>query len=931
MTKINLHGEWNFQLDGEKSGISKELFKKGLNDTIILPTTTSEAKKGEINTDMEVGFLTDLYKFEGYAWFSREVEFPKKDGNEYIELLMERTRITHVWIDDNYVGTYNSLCGIHRYDITSYVNSIKHKLTIMVDNTSYPTKGGHMTSPDTQTNWNGITGQISINITNNTRLSNVKFYPNIEDKTVLVKGNILGNDIDKISLKAFDNSRELETRIFDINNNIFEVRYFMGEDVELWSEYNPHTYSMEIKIKNDGETINEEVYSFGMLSFKTTEKKFLINGQETFLRGKHDGLIFPLTGYAPTDLESWIKVLNISKEYGINHYRFHTCCPPKAAFEAADIVGIYMEPELPFWGTITTEEDENHDQVMQDYLIEEGYRMLDEFGNHPSFVMMSLGNELWGSKETLNSILKGYKEYDNRHLYVQGCNNFQWAPCILEEDDFFSGVRFSGDRLYRGSYGMCDAPQGHIQTDSPNTIHNYDEIIRPIVKEKGSAGEGGVKQIQYGTGVKEVLVSDTEEFIPKVPVISHEIGQYETFPDFNEIDKYTGVLRARNFEVFKKRLEEKELINKADMYFKASGKLAAECYKGELETAFRSNELAGFQLLDLQDFSGQGTALVGVLDAFMDNKGIISAEEWREFCSDCVILGEFSKYVWSSKEEFQCNIKVTNYKKEIKNPIVIRAELLKDSKVIWINKIEINELSIGVNTITNISFELPECKIPKKYTFKLTIDTLNISNHYDLWVYPLVPEIDNNDIVITNDLSNVLECISNNKKILYYPKVDENLNSIEGTYCTDFWCYPMFKSISEWMKKPIPVGTMGLLIDEKHSALDEFPCEFYSTPQWWDIVMNARLSILDYVKIDPIVQMIDNFERNHLLGLIYEFKVNEAKVLVCTSPLNKIDDSRPAKWLQYSLIKYMESEDFNPQKTIEKDMINSIFNSTKCE
>lgn len=929
MTKINLHGEWNFQLDGEKVGVSTELFKKDLNDTIILPTTTSEAKKGEINTEKEVGFLTDLYRFEGYAWFSKEVEFPKNNDNKYVELLMERTRITHVWIDDNYVGTYNSLCGIHRYDITTYVNSIKHKITVMVDNTSYPTKGGHMTSPDTQTNWNGITGEISINITNKTRLSNVKFYPNIEDKTVLVKGNILGDNIDKISLKAFDDIRELETQIFDINNNIFELRYFMGDNVELWSEYNPHTYKMEIKIDNDGQTINEEVYSFGMLSFKTTEKKFLINGQETFLRGKHDGLIFPLTGYAPTDIESWIKVLETSKEYGINHYRFHTCCPPKAAFEAADIVGIYMEPELPFWGTITTEEDENHDQAMQDYLIEEGYRMLDEFGNHPSFVMMSLGNELWGSKETLNSILKGYKEYDNRHLYVQGCNNFQWAPCILEEDDFFSGVRFSGDRLYRGSYAMCDAPQGHIQTDAPNTTHNYDEIIRPVVKEKGSTGEVGLKQIQYGTGIKEVLVSDTEEFIPKVPVISHEIGQYETFPDFNEIDKYTGVLKARNFEVFKERLEERGLINKANMYFKASGKLAAECYKSELETALRSNELAGFQLLDLQDFSGQGTALVGILDAFMDNKGIISAKEWREFCSDCVLLGEFEKYVWNTKEIFKCNIKLTNYRKEMKNTMSIKAELLSDYKSIWSNEIEINELLLGVNNIASISFQLPESITPQKYTFKLTIDMLNISNHYDLWVYPLVPEIDSNDIIITNDLSKVLNCISNNKKILYYPKIDENLNSIEGTYCTDFWCYPMFKSISEWMNKPIPVGTMGLLIDKKHSALKEFPCEFYTTPQWWDIIMNSSLSILDDVKIDPIVQMIDNFERNHLLGLIYELQVNESKILICTSPLENIKNSSPAQWLQYSLIKYMEGEDFNPQRIIDINSLQGIFSSKK--
>ena len=476
---------------------------------------------------------------------------------------------------------------------------------------------------------------------------------------------------------------------------------------------------------------------------------------------------------------------------------------------------------------------------------------------------------------------------------------------------------------------MCDAPQGHIQTDAPNTIHNYDEIIRPTSKEKGSVGEVGVKQIQYGTGVKEVLVSETEEFIPKVPVISHEIGQYETFPNFKEIDKYIGVLKARNFEVFKERLEEKGLIDKADMYFKASGKLAAECYKGELETAFRSNELAGFQLLDLQDFSGQGTALVGVLDAFMENKGIISSEEWREFCSDCVLLGEFSKYVWNAGEKFNCNIKFTNYKKEFKGNILLVAELINGTDCVWSKEIEVNELSIGVNNLSTISFQLPECKAPQKCTFKLTVEELNISNHYDIWVYPIVPQIESHDILITNNLSELMNGISNNKKILYYPKADDILNSIEGTYCTDFWCYPMFRSISESMGKPIPVGTMGLLINDKHPALMNFPCEFYSTPQWWDIVMSSRLSILDDVKIDPIVEMIDNFERNHLLGLVYEFKVNESEVLVCNSPLKEIVDSSPAEWLQYSLVKYIESKDFNPQKTITIDMFNSIFNSKK--
>jgi len=918
MHKINLHGEWSFELDDRKIGIGKQFYKRELDDIINLPTTTSEAKKGKINKEINLGNLTDLYKFEGYAWFSKEIDFLENHCAKHIELFIERTRVSHVWIDEYYVGTYNSLCTSHHYDLTPYVNNNKHRITIMVDNTQYPTKGGHMTSPDTQTNWNGVLGNLSINIANHTRLEKVKFYSNIENQTVTVKGYVVGGDIQNISLKVIDEKREYNKKNFAVTGNYFEVNYHMGTDVRFWSEYNPYVYTMLIEIEKNGQYINQETYSFGMRKFETSEKKFLINGKETFLRGKHDGMIFPLTGYAPTDVDSWIKVLRIAKDYGINHYRFHTCCPPEAAFKAADLVGIYMEPELPFWGTITTENDENHDEEMQSYLIEEGYKILDEFGNHPSFVMMSLGNELWGSKEVLNSILKGYKDYDKRHLYVQGCNNFQWAPCILEEDDFFSGVRFSGDRIFRGSYAMCDAPQGHIQTIYPNTYHNYDEIIRPNVNKENQSGESGLKQIQYGTGVKEVLVSEEEALIPHVPVISHEIGQYETFPDFKEIEKYTGVLKARNFETFIKRIEEKGRIDKADMYFKASGKLAAACYKDELETAFRSRELAGFQLLDLQDFSGQGTALVGVLDAFMENKGVISEEEWREFCSDSVLLGEFSKYVWKAKEQFECNVKLSNYKEVILDDICLSVELLSTTQCVWSQEIKIDKLSIGVNDLAVIKLVLPNFINPQKLTLKLSISNLNITNHYQLWVYPDVPEISyDTNILITDDLSQAIDGIKNKKQILFCPQTSQNSNSIEGTYCTDFWCYPMFRSISESMGKPIPIGTMGLLIDNKHPALSDFSCEFYSTPQWWDIIMNSRSTILDDTKLEPIVQTIDNFERNHLLGLVYEMKVEESSILVCTSVLKNTENSSPALWLRYSLIKYMLSNDFNPQCSLD--------------
>nr|WP_330377443.1 glycoside hydrolase family 2 TIM barrel-domain containing protein [Cellulosilyticum ruminicola] len=307
-----------------------------------------------------------------------------------------------------------------------------------------------------------------------------------------------------------------------------------------------------------------------------------MNDRPIFLRGKHDGLIFPLTGFAPTDLESWLHTLETAKSYGINHYRFHTCCPPEATFEAADRLGIYMQPELPFWGTITVPGEENHNQAEQDYLIEEGFRILRHFGNHPSFVMMSLGNELWDSQFILNKILGDYKAFDSHHLYVQGSNNFQFSPYILENDDFFSGVRFSHDRLFRSSYAMCDAPQGIIQTMAPGTHYNFDESIHPTeimayqTKLAHSSNDSSpTKQtieIQYGTDVKTVSLSEINDaLIPQIPVVSHEVGQYETFPNFDEIQKYTGSIKAKNLEVFRDRLEEKGLLGDFGGYIYEAG------------------------------------------------------------------------------------------------------------------------------------------------------------------------------------------------------------------------------------------------------------------------------------------------------------------------------------------------------------------------
>lgn len=925
---MNLAGHWAFQLDGEKSGLHETAA-----DTIALPGTTSYARKGPVSDAAHAGSLTDIYEFEGWAWYTREVDVPDTYADANVKLYLERTRITTVWIDGEEVGTQDSLCAPHVYDVTGRLAPGRHTITIRVDNTGYPTKGGHMTSRDTQTNWNGITGRIELQFFGEVYLEDVRTYPNVDDRTVTVQAKLAGAGEAALSVSAsvISGSREhaAPPMTYSASGGQVELTYALGEDALLWSEWEPNVYRLRLELKSGGTVTDVHETTFGLRGFKAEGDAFTINGVKTFLRGKHDGLIFPLTGFAPTTVDEWLQVLETAKSYGINHYRFHTCVPPEAAFEAADRLGIYMEPELPFWGTVTDETYDNHNETEQRYLIEEGYSILRAFGNHPSFVMMSLGNELWGSKERIDGILRDYKAFDSRPLYTQGSNNFQFVPVILEHEDFFTGVRFSRERLFRGSYAMCDAPQGHVQLGSPGTMKDYDDAIKPGEVRAAAGSGGGTIQIQYGTEAKTVEADDAgEALVPHVPVVSHEIGQYQTFPDFKEIDKYTGPLKARNFELFKRRLEEAGLDHLAAQYHQYSGRLAVECYKEELEAAFRSKYLAGFQILDLQDFSGQGTALVGVLDAFMDSKGLISPEEWRTFCSDAVLLARFPSYNYAAGERFEADVQLRYHRPAPLTQLELQWELTAGNERIAGGKMTAASAEAGqLAALGTIAFAVPDVAAMKKAVLELAIAGTDIRKSYDLWFYPSGVAVDMSGIRLLEEWNDeAAALLEQGERVVIMPKLESLTNAIEGTYAVDFWCYPMFRSISESMNRRVPIGTMGLLIDADHAAFADFPTAPHSTEPWRSIVEHSKSIVLDGTPkaLQPIVQTIDNFERNHKLGMLFECRVGAGSLLVCAVDAERVGETTEGRQFLHSLFGYVRSDSFRPAAALEPSELREL-------
>lgn len=899
---IDLKGGWQFALDPAGVGVQEKWYNSGLTGTINLPGTTDTNKKGFLNNDTTTTRLSRVYKYEGAAWYRKKIIVPQDFKDQYIRLFFERTKPTKVWIDCTFVGSSKILQSPQQFEVSDYLSPGEHYITVQVNNNLEitPYRESHIFSDETQTNWNGIIGDMYVEAMPKTHIENLRIFPDIENKKIGIQLQIEnGLELKDISIELvverISDGKLLPSKVIDTTlGPLLELEYNLGEETLLWDEYEQPLYRLTAIISNN-DFKDTKTAPFGMRNFTAKGTQFSINGRTTFLRGKNDAAVFPITGHTPMDIESWIEIFKKAKSYGINHYRFHSYTPPKSAFEAANRTGIYLQPELPFWGGLDSDS-------IATMLREEGFALLKAFGNHPSFVMFSHGNEIWSGHDRVEKNIARLKAYDSRPLYTMGSNNNIGYAGPREVSDFFVAARTPYEKdttltHVRLTHAFADSRDGGLlNTRYPSTQIDYDYPVSQI----------------------------------DIPIVTHEIGQYQIYPDYKEIEKYTGVLRARNLEVFRDRLKEAGMGSKDSIFQQASGAWAAICYKAEMEAALRTEGLAGFQLLDLQDFPGQGTALVGILDAFMDGKEVVSREDWLQSCNDVVLLARFPKYVWTTNEAFKAIVEVANYSNTpfTKN---LKWQLTATNGKI-INEGEFSNPAIeigGLSTVGEIEVDLSSVNEAQKLVLHVSLDETGYSNTYPIWVYPTESTIpETKDIFIAEKFNNeVTSRLNKGEKVLLFPST-ENVknNSVPGLFPPNFWNYEMFKSISEGAGKPYSPGTLGLLTDPSHPIFSDFPTDFHTNWQWFYVIKGSNALILDDTADDytPIVQVIDNLQRNHKMGLIFEFKVGEGKLLVCMSQLPKMMEEPVAKQLYLSLINYMGSADFNPSYSISSEELETL-------
>ncbi len=891
----DLSGEWDLALNDHSENMC-------FSDKVKLPGTLDTNKKGSYNHSNDINRLSRLYKYKGPAAYQKNIYISNKLAQKCILLYMERSRETRVWVNGMKVesaDTSDILTVSQSYDISEKLNFGQYNtITIVVDNSytrlpTVPICASHIATDETQTNWNGVIGKFELRINDKVYINDLRIYPNSDLISVKAEADIKNSsDSDYSGILTFSCS-DAASRKLNINLAAGESRtvtvsdYAMPSDVRLWSEFDPATYKMTVSIDN-GCVVER---SFGMRVFSKDKDNDLcslnINGKKVFLRNETNCAVFPITGHAPMDEESWKRLFKVYKSYGINSVRFHSWCPPEAAFCAADKMGIYLQPELSCWDGWMFDND-----AKKDYYSREAYAILKEYASHPSFVMLSFGNELGYQDENYqyaDKLIQGLKQKDSTRLYAAGSNIGFGGIDPAPDSDFFTAQNFANEPL-RGSYGGLT---GFVNENYPSSEINYNDTVKKV-------------------------------FDFNVPVFSFEVGQYQVFPDvLTETKKYTGVLDARNFKMISEKIKQKKLSDEeVSAAINASGMLSRIAYKAEIEAALRTKGMSGISLLGIQDFSGQGTALVGMMNALGEPKpyDFASPDRFISFFNPVTVLFETPKFCYTNKESLTGNILLSNYSQsDIQERISYRL-FCKGGIALFEGKTDVICFKQGeLTAAAQISVQLGDIKVPTQ--LKLEISCLQSKNSYNIWVYPECIPDDAGEVCVTDHLDDTaINFLKNGGKVFISPGSLESSfpNSIRGIFTTAFW---------STYDRSQP-GTMGLLVDPEHPLFNAFPTDYHSDYQWWAMSKYGRPMNLENFrdkegkKIRPLIKVLDGFENLNSLGLLYEARVGEGKIMVSSMDLENLKNKYiEAAALRASIIRYMNSDYFDPQPEIDIEQI----------
>ena len=889
----------------------------------------------EVDKDAPIATrFTRRHTYEGEARISRKVTVPDY-GTDRLFVLAERARVLRLAVDGEECEVFRqgTLSTPYIFELTG-VTPGEHELTFFSDN-SYPGMPkdaicySSAATDETQTNWNGILGNLCMYTRPKNFIECVRIYPKklkrsggyvadvcvelapgaketLKDAKIILRSEALaeteefgktqksaeifthlGDALTKIEATGPENRKTVEIWFRDLP---------LRENVKLWDEEEGNLYEMAATL-DSGTAAEHGVNSsveyrtrFGIRIFGDNGSgRFALNGRTIFLRSEANCAEYPETGHPPMTVSEWKEILQKYRSYGINCVRFHSHCEPEAAFTAADELGMLLQPELSNWNpkdAFATEESIR-------YYRTELTAILKTYANHPSFVMLTLGNELQArgeGRDRMQDLVRTAKQLDSTRLYANGSNTFYGEEGCDPESDFYTSQSCK-DVVIRGTFsGM----RGYINENYPSADHTYDAAMAEIRK------------------------SYTK------PVFSFEVGQFEVLPDFEELESFQGISDPVNLKLIRKRVEERGLLPVWKKYVEATGELSRLAYREEIEAAMRTRELSGISLLGLQDFPGQGTALVGMMNSHLEPKPYPFArpERFREFFTESRILVKMPRYTYEEGEHLTAEVEVANFGKES-----ITGELgwtlgYRDCAVnSGRGELRCDRADRQKNCPPGTYTSLGRLDIPLEVkgvsaALILTVSIGGCTSTYPVWVYQKTsPECPKNVYETRVFDEQTRAVLQNGGRVYLSPDADrESLpNSIKTQFTTDFWSVGTFAEQE---------GGMGQLIDTEHPIFRNFPTDFHTDWQWW-IVAGKRAVILPR-SMKSVVTEMDSYAFLRPMAQLIEFNCLNGKVLLSTMELHKSLQYPEARALQAAIYEYLSGEEFRPAEELTVEELRTM-------
>jgi hypothetical protein len=895
--EISLSGAWSVQLDRDNNGHVNG-WQKGLTQAqpIQLPGSLDDAKIGTPEPLSQTRF-TRKFKYLGAAWYEKEIFIPETWKNKEITLWLDRVMWeSRVYIDGNIIGSEESLSTPHVYNLGTLTPG-KHKMVIRIDNAGRAGASCHGYGTDIQTQWNGVIGKMALIARDKVFISEMNIYPDIATNSVTVVAKVKNNTGIKILGEFAVAIHKMRDTVIIAKKNAwlrlsgdeFMVNLRVPlKDTLNWSEFNPSLYEASAVFVGEGDAqkcLDSKTVGFGMREIVKEGKKLLLNNQPIYLRGTNDAAGFPMVGYIPTDKKSWTDRFMSFKKYGLNHVRFHSVCPPEGAFEAADELGIYLQVELPYWGSV------NESWEGTAFLQRELDKIVAFYGNHPSFCMLTMGNEHDGDFDYLDKMTERIKKFDNRHLvaavsnpYIRRTKQQQSGKyddfCAIMWGDDLKGKRNS-DRI---RYMERLADGGDIERDK-----DYFDLVAPF----------------------------------PVPFIGHELGQFWIYPDFKKVEKYNGVLNEGNLITFRNDVQQKGLMPWADEFCIASGKEAIQLYKEDIERFLRTSNTAGYQLLDVRDYPGQGTALVGALfDCFGDEKNHVTVEEFKTFCAPVVLLARIPKITYVNGDSINIPIEVFNYSQDNINHQTLEWTIKsQNGKVIHQGVFTNISAPKGGNTSIGIIKALLNINRPEELTIEVKLKESLVFNHWKIWTFLSTPKVEKGvkEVKVVSKMDDeTLNFVFNGGRVLYL-----GVNQDVATQASNINAI--------WTPLMLENRTCGALINNKHPLFKDFPTSTFSDLLWMNVLKKSSGFILNATPTNytPIVWAIEcpSAMRNAKAGTITEMSYGKGVILATTLHLEDSDVAifPEARQLKQSMLNYLASANSSKIPVLSKDVMVEIF------